>query len=203
NVVKAYRKARVTQSKDKRVRRGRSHSISSVAEDLFAEFLVLNDKTIEAVYVDQPISVAIGRKRKQFYPDIMIVRNEVIVSFVDIKLDIGWNRDGLTDLCKKHKATVQAVRGKECRLRDGVTKKMQHLKIADSLSYNVVMISRTNINAEILEKHEERITKLAPEVDLFILCDTGHPNNYVSSKNIIEELGVNDGVFKRLHKKLK
>jgi len=62
-IIRAYRNARevyednIVKGDITKVFRGRSHSISGVSEDLFANYLVSNDTAITAVYVDQPISV--------------------------------------------------------------------------------------------------------------------------------------------------
>lgn len=200
-IVEAYHAARVPAVAGDTVRRGRSRSISGIAEDLLAEYLVENDPTIEVVYVDQPIYVAATKKR--ITPDLVIVRNGTIHTFIDLKLDMGWNRDGLTDLCQAHKQSVQSVRGELARLRDGVTKELREVPVAPDLSYNVVMVSRTNINPETLSRHVKRIDELGPDVELFILCDTGHPNSYdAEPAQILETLSINEAEFARLRKKI-
>lgn len=202
SVVKAYIDARKPHRKNEKVRRGRSHSISSVVEDLLADYLVQNDETIDSIYVDQPVTVA--DKKITIYPDIMVVRNGVVTALIDVKLDIGWHRNGLTELATKHRDMAISLRGYSCRLRDGVTKEIRNLEISQTLSYNIVMISRTNINPLILQKHETDIKELSPIVDLFILCDTGHPNSYEGkAKEIVKGLSVNQEVFNQLQKKLK
>ncbi len=202
-IVEAYQEARVpvVSLGQSRVRRGRSRSISGIAEDLLAEYLVSNDDSIDLVYVDQPIAV-VGVKGN-IYPDILLVRNGVIDTLIDLKLDIGWNRDGLTDLCKKHKQTVKELRGKKAHLRDGLTKEVKELIVSKKLTYNVVVVSRTNINPDKMQEHEKQIAKLRPEVELFILCDTGHPNSYdMSPTEVLKTLSVNDKVLQRLLKKI-
>ncbi len=201
SIVKAYQAARKPYHKHERVRRGRSHSISSITEDLIAEFLATNDSSIDVIYVDQPIFIE--KIKKQLYPDITIVRDGVIESFIDIKMDIGWNRQGLTDLCKAHYKIIRSIKGSECRMRDGLTKDLRALKISKSISYNVVLISRTNISPKILHTHEEKKQKLNPDVELFVLCDTGHPNTYGKTpKEIVKGLSISKESFKRLKNKL-
>ena len=121
-VIRLYRSARRPKFINKKVSRGRSHSISSAVEDLFACYLASNIKC-DHIYTDQPISVP-GVDR-QVYPDLVIVRNNRIVALIDLKMDMGWNRGGLYTLCKKHYNRINKIRGKECRLREGVSKK-QH-----------------------------------------------------------------------------
>lgn len=76
NIIKLYQKSRETSFYNKKIKRGRSRSISSSAEDLFA--LYLADKIdCDFIFVDQPISV-IGHK-SQFYPDIVVIKNNNII----------------------------------------------------------------------------------------------------------------------------
>lgn len=200
-IVKAYQDARIPQQVDARIRRGRSHSISSVTEDLFAHFLISNDSTIDVVYVDQPIYFK--NAEKQIYPDIVIVRKNSIAGFIDIKMDLGWNRNGLFELCKKHYEMIKKIKGVECHLRDGETKQLRNLRVAENVSYNVVIISRTNINAALLESQLEQVRSFSPNLDVFVLCDKGHPNSYgIEPEKLVEELGINDKEFERLKTKL-
>ena len=67
------RKVMVGNREAKRVFRGRSRSISSIAEDLFAKLLFREFKLQRIyIFVDQPISLI--DKEKTFYPDIFICK---------------------------------------------------------------------------------------------------------------------------------
>ncbi|MCX6725063.1 MAG: hypothetical protein NTX80_00730 [Candidatus Saccharibacteria bacterium] len=54
-VIDSYVEARRSVFKDKKIHRGRSHTISSLAEDLLAYYLIKNDPNIEKIYVDQSV----------------------------------------------------------------------------------------------------------------------------------------------------
>lgn len=118
-IIELYQTARKPKFPNKKIKRGRSHSIASSSEDLFAHFLI-NKVKPDLIYVDQPISIE-GFKT-QNYPDISIVHNNVVTAFCDLKMDMGWDRAGLFDLCKKQNKWIGGVRGKKCKIRDGVTK---------------------------------------------------------------------------------
>lgn len=200
-IVEAYHDARLSKAPNKRVRRGRSHSISSITEDLIAGYLVSNDKTIDTIYVDQPLSIR--SKKKQIYPDLIIVRKGVIQAFIDVKMDLGWNRNGFFDLCSLHREIAKSVRGTECVIKDGITKQPVPLKISPTLSYNIIVISRTNISPRVLDEHIQKVSALQPDVDVFVLCDKNHPNAYgMEPKEIVKGLAVNESEFKRLLKKV-
>lgn len=201
-IAKTYQDARIPHQVDEKIRRGRSHSISSITEDLFAYYLICNDPSIELVLVDQPIYFK-GSK-KQVYPDITIVRNGIITAFLDLKMDIGWNRDGLVALCEKHREVVRIARGAECQIRDGVDKTLRTLKISDQVSYNVVLVSRTNINQALLDRQLEEARRLSPEVEIFVLCSKGHPNSYdLKPEQVVESLVIDGDAFRRLHEKIR
>lgn len=201
-IVKAYQDARIPHQVNEKIRRGRSHSISSITEDLFAYYLISNDPSIEMVYVDQPINLKSAKR--QIYPDVAIVRNGVLTAFIDLKMDIGWNRDGLFELCEKHQHSVQQARGTECQIRDGETKELRTLAISDDINYCVVMISRTNINPVTLDRQLEEVKVLSPDVEVFVLCTTGHPNAYgMEPEDIVEGLGIDVLEFERLKEKIK
>lgn len=203
NIIKAYQDARISRYGDAKILRGRSHSVSAVTEDLFASFLLRNDPAIDMIYVDQPMrfeSVA-----KQIYPDIVIVKDGVITAFVDIKMDLGWKRDGLYDLCKKHQEIILRVKGVEAHLKDGRTKKSISLRTSQNVSYNVVIVSRTNIGAARLRNQLQQIESLKPDVDVFVLCDSRKPlNSYaiVEPGMLVDALELNPIEFERLKKKL-
>lgn len=199
-IVEAYQNARNSCCIDKRIRRGRSHSVSSISEDLFAFYLVENHPSINTIYVDQPITPA---SKKTFYPDLSIVRNDTIESFVDIKMDLGWNRNGFHTLCKKHALKVHELRGTKCRLRDGVTKEERILTLSNSLSYYIVVVARSNISPKALDEQLNQINDLAPSVEVFFLCNSGHPNTYSKKpEEVLKGLDINLLEFERLNIKL-
>lgn len=202
-VTRMYHDARMPLYPDKNIKRGRSHSISSIAEDLFAHYLVSNGKNIEAIYVDQPMTISSAGSKISIYPDITIVKNGAISAFLDLKMDLGWKRHGLVDLCKKHRDLVVKVRGAGCSFRDGQTKTSRTVKVSEHASYSVVIISGTNINPELLKTQLEQVEALRPDVEVFVLCKKGHLNSYgVAPEELEEKLGIDDTEFYRLTKRL-
>lgn len=199
-VVTAYQNARVPQYVDEKVSRGRSHAVSSIVEDLFAYYLIANSSSINKIYVDQPISLSI---KKRIYPDIVVVKDNMIVAFIDLKMDIGWNRSGLYDLCKKHSDIIEAIRGTECSLRDGSTKETRHYTISDDLTYSIVIVSSTNISPIKLEEQLKLSRVLEPSVEVVVLCKKGRPNTYGTNPDeVIKTLDIDYGAFDKILKKV-
>lgn len=204
NIVIEYRKARIPIVKNKKINRGRSRSISSISEDLFANYLISNDKKIDQIYVDQ--SIYIKKLQKAIYPDIVIVRNNTITSLLDLKMDLGWNRKGLVDLCKKHGRTVKKARGTVCKISERATENSTELQISETINYGIVIISKRNsgsaLNEQIMEAKE-----IQPDINVYLLCrnDRKHPNDYdkkISPKKLVKLLDPDIDSFNLIFRNL-
>ncbi len=201
-IIRLYQDARVSKYADSKISRGRSHSISSVVEDLFASYLILNDKEIDKILVDQPVFI-VGTK-STFYPDITVVRNGKITAFFDLKMDLGWNRDGLSSLCEKDKELVEAIRSKSCTFKDGSTKERGTYEISDSAVYDIVIISDQNIAKPKLEAQLSEVDALSDFVKVHILSQNEHPNTYgLEPAELLEKIEVNINAFIELAGRIK
>lgn len=199
-IIKLYHSARKPKFINKKISRGRSHSISSSAEDLFAYYLSGHIKC-DHIYIDQPINVP--SFNNPICPDLVVVRNNRIIAFIDLKMDIGWNRKGLYFLCKKHHSKLDSIKGKQCKLKEGTSKK-DYSYIADrKLSYNIVLISNQNVNSRILEGQITQSKSLNPNVEVFVLTEKEHPNTYgIKIEDLMKKIKINNDQFKKLIKKL-
>ena len=177
-VATLYENASKTTNNNVKIRRGRSRSISAEAEDLFAELLVMNDQSIEMIRVDQPITIPTdllpNKKSFQVYPDIVIIKNEHIKALIDLKMDLGWNRDGLIDTCKKHEQTVRLAQGGFGKLKDGQTKAKQEIRFSEDLTYSVVIVSATNINSDKLAHQVSNSNLISERIHTYILLSLIH-----------------------------
>lgn len=199
-IITLYRTARKPKFLSKKIKRGRSHYIASPTEDLFAYFLI-NKVKPDLIYIDQPISVD-GFKAPKC-PDISIVHDNVITGFCDLKMDMGWKRAGLFDLCREHNEWIKSVRGKKCKIRDGITKIDSFYRISKKVTYNTVLVSDKNINQSLLNKQLKNSEKFNPEVEVFVLTSGKHLNTYgISIENLMEKITIDKNAFKRLIKKL-
>ncbi len=183
NIVKLYSEARYSKFPEGKIHRGRSHSISSSTEDLFAKYLV-GKVSVDKIFVDQPITIR--EIKKTIYPDVTLEYKAEIIAFFDIKMDLGWNRDGLYDLCLNQYNLLNKIRGKNCKIRDGITKEDSEHVISNNISMNIVLISDQNINNKKLSTQIEKIKRLAPAVDVFVLTSGVHPNEYRKNNKTME-----------------
>ena len=198
NVIKNYRLARTSKFPDKKISRGRSHSISSSVEDLFANFLIKNIGC-DKILIDQPLSIE-GVK-KIIYPDITVIKNGHIVGFFDLKMDMGWNRDGLFELCKNNFDLVTLIGGRNCKLKNGEDKKISNFSINKECFYNIVIVNDGNIKSGKLENQIDGISKFISRVNVFILTSGKHLNTYnITANELMKEIKVRYDSFNKILK---
>ena len=195
-VIKLYQSAREPKFVNQKISRGRSRSTSSLAEDLFAHFLS-GQIECDHIYIDQPISIDVFKN--PIYPDLVIVRNKRITTFIDFKMDMGRNRNGLYDLCKKQYDRLKKVRGKECKLKEGISKKEHFYIIDKKATFSVVIFTDRNINPNLLKSQVQKSLDLKPDLEIFILTSREHPNKYhISPEDLIQKMEIRDDEFKKL-----
>jgi hypothetical protein len=199
-ICELYKEARKPKFRDNKILRGRSHSISSSAEDLLALFLVKNINP-DLLYIDQPISVE-GIKGVK-YPDIIIVNNGEVTNFCDLKMDMGWNRSGLYGLCEEQFNWIKTVRGKTCRIKDGISKKISYYKISADATNNIIVVSDQNSNKS-LYNQIEKTKKMNPVSEVFLLTSGKHLNSYkISVGELVKEINIKNEEFEKLIEKLR
>ncbi len=202
HVINTYRDARRTKFANNKIFRGRSHSISSIIEDLFAHYLTQNIEC-DQIYIDQPLKIE-GIKGRNIYPDLVIIKDDKIIALLDLKMDLGWKRRELFNLAKKYSNLIKNIRNKKVSLKIGETKERRDFKVSNKITYDIVIISDTNINKELLEKQLKQIEKLKPKIDVFILTKGKHPNSYnLPIQSLLSQIIVNKADFDRMFRKLK
>ena len=184
------RKIRVGNREAKRVIRGRSRSISSIAEDLFAKLLWQEFKSKKIyIFVDQPISLE--GKGKTFYPDIVICKfinkdEYEIFNMIDLKLDIGWHRNSffkevkkLTSICNGMKR-AKGLKGKIGNVEDESKPRIK-FKINSKATYDVVLISSRNSG-----KNENKLISASNDKksNIWVLSTSGSLNQYEFKREI-------------------
>jgi hypothetical protein len=200
NIIRLYHNARKPVFANPKIRRGRSHSVASAAEDFFALFLAEKIKC-DLLYVDQPISFD-GYKAR-FYPDIVVIKSKQVIALCDLKMDLGWKRNSLYDFCKRHAKLLAKIRGKKCKIRDGITKEDKFYLVSKKASLNVVIITDQNINSKILKTHLKKIKPFSRLVRVFILSQGEHPNAYnISVPKLLKKITINKLAFSSLIKTL-
>lgn len=203
-IIHLYHDARLPTYIDERISRGRSRSISSIVEDLFAYYLLINNPSIDQILVDQHIKVA---GQKVFYPDISVVRNGVITAFFDLKMDLGFMRDKLSKLCEDDANFLKNIQGKQCTFNDGKNKDSSELTISENAIYDIVVISNQNISESQLKEQTDAVKadpKLFKNVEIHILTGDKHPNEYgIEPNKLMELIKINKESFDEIESRAK
>lgn len=175
-----------TKSTKNNIRRGTSHSISSISEDIFAKYcadLLPSNKEIE-IWVDPQISFTIaglknksGKRPLLFRPDICIIKNNIVKKVFDIKTDLGYKRTKIVEQAGEFKNITNKIIGKPATIRDGQDKKVKNIKIAKGLKKYIVVLSSGNSSAEELNDAKSKI-KTLHNILLFCLTQGDHLNSY-------------------------
>lgn len=203
-IINEYEKARIPIVDDEKIKRGRSRSVSAITEDIFADFLISNKVSIDQILIDQPFSIPttlpIKRNFCQIYPDITIIRQNRIDLFIDLKMDLGWNRDGMLSICEKHFKTVKLAAGKSISTKDGVSKQPLTYEVSEDIAYCIVIISGLNINQDKLREQLHSAKSFMPIVEVFVLSYGEYLNTY--SDEVLDKLKINYEAFNRLFQRL-
>tara|TARA_Y100001954_G_scaffold234121_1_gene288859 strand:- start:53218 stop:53913 length:696 start_codon:yes stop_codon:yes gene_type:complete len=176
-IIDLYEEARSPHYASKRIVRGTSSCISSATEDLFADYFADKFKDVE-IYVNQCFTQ--GRKRVQ--PDIALVKDDVVFSIIEIKQDIGWNRNQDEGVAK-NRDLVLGLRGQQRNLPNKYSKEEnKKVTFVDDLMRNVILVSDGNMSANRLQQNQ-RVFKSLRDTHRFLFLTTGkpHPNAYEMS----------------------
>jgi hypothetical protein len=171
-----YQEAKLPRYYHPEIHRGRSHSIASITEDLVAAFIAFNLTKKYTIYIDQPITIhAIN---KTVYPDIAICQDGEIMNIIDVKMDLGWIRNGLESICKENNMFLKSIRNKDGNIKDGINKIRKSVIISRNLKYYMLIVSGCNITIRNLEEQIEKAKKYEPDVLCYVLSGGEHPNAY-------------------------
>ena len=181
------------------IERGRSRTISGIAEDYFAELLYKEiDKDGLHFFVDQPL---VGGTHK-VYPDVIIARPHATKSYyfdilymLDLKMDVGYHRDItagkrptltyiekagnlLKDLALLRDAPELSTKsGSKKKSKTDRSAPRYYFSMHPQSSYDEVII--TSKNAGNRAKEKELIERAKdPDCNIWVLSTGDHPNEY-------------------------
>ncbi|CAM4236158.1 Restriction endonuclease [Zobellia roscoffensis] len=138
-----------------KIKRGMAHVMSGYLEDLFALFIAkkINNPELE-FFVDKVTSIRfeINEKAKSFKPDLMIIENNVMTHYFDLKTNLGWNRNAENYLINKNEL-IKKLKGRNAWIRDKQDKTIKDIKIAEDLKYHMVIVFGGNINPAMMSNN--------------------------------------------------
>lgn len=174
--VNLYRCARELAVPCQKVTRARARSVSSDLEELVAAYIAVNAKNELHIYVDQPVSIGEG---KVAYPDLVVLdlKSKTVVSIVDVKTDIGWNRDGMRGMCEKL-SRIRLALTTQGTVKLGPEPKLRvPYGISANLSCHLVIGALVN-SGNALQTTEARKIAEDSNVQVYVLIEDKHPNQY-------------------------
>ena len=191
-LISLYRQAREPVFYHPSLARGRSHSISSQAEDLFGLFLAMNTPRRCKFYIDQAMQFG----EKKYYPDVVIQETSgTIYDLVDLKTDIGWSRKALPGLCQRWDERLRQVKGTGTYFNDGRTKKEIRGNFAEDIILHIVIL--TAANGGNLAAQIKQLPKY-DHVQVYLMADGKHPNTYgIKPTDLLAKMGVVQAEFDR------
>ncbi len=203
-IVESYVKSRNCLYSHHNITRGTSHCISSEIEDLFAYYIATNFDNNYRVYVDQPITCNINSSKKTIRFDLLLANSKnVVINAIELKMDLGRNRDGFISYCIKRGNEVKALQGKKVSSKKGVTKACINLKISAEMKWRVVIVSDKNISKEKMEniiKNSKNLNNL----EVYVLTSKTHPNVYnMKIEDAMKKIEIREEEFIRLKQNLR
>ncbi len=195
-ISKLYLKARDTVCSHKRILRGESHSISSQSEDLFALLLASYLKE-ELLYVNQQLSIVdeSGCCVCKSKPDVLIMKDDIALNFIDLKMDLGYNRKKFADFCIQKQEIMKIIHEQSFKTKNGKTKEVLHGVIDKKCKYHIPVITDCNIDKKNLQIIIDTVENLE-FVEIYFLTSGKHLNNY--DADMLDGVEINYLEFKRL-----
>ena len=196
SVIDLYVEARKSKFPSDKIIRARSHTTSSVVEDLMAYFF---SNLIDAdIIIDKSFSVQFENKRKTIYPDIAIKRGNIITSFFDIKMDLGWKRHEFPDYCIGKSRMIKEIRGQVVNFGK------KQVLLNEKLKYEIIIVSQLNITEKMLSRNMKIIKEanIDKEVPIYFLTNKVHPN-YRDSEYTKSNIEINHEQLDKLREQIK
>ena len=175
--------------------RGRSHTGSSQCEDIFAQVLAYKLKDVKCVHIDYNLKYKFDPKEraKLVFPDITLIKEDGWVSdLIDMKLDTGWNREGMKTLFEKNEQDLKGLRsfakkqnGLDATKEDKTSGRPScccpKLIIDEQTRFHVVVVTESN-GGDFGKKREVSKDYQDKGMFLYSLSSGKHLNNYSDKK---------------------
>jgi len=136
-------------------------------------------------------------------PDNAIVKNNKIVALVDLKMDMGYNRNGLVNLCVEKNARLQHLRGKLGKINKGKSKDESEVVFSENLISFIAIITNKNSGKK-LDEYLNSVSIYEPDVCTYVLTRGLHPNSYKMTEEAnFKGLKIERDAFKLILEKLR
>ncbi|MDD5208934.1 MAG: hypothetical protein PHV36_06085 [Elusimicrobiales bacterium] len=202
SVVDAYRAARIPIVPHPKISRGESRSIASEIEDRLAHYLITSIPGLDHIFINQTLTSIHKGTDARIKPDLVVCLDGKIRLLIDLKMDLGYNRNGFPDSIKKADAIAAEFQGQTVSMWQKVGHKRKRLEktFSDNLKYVFFVISDQNINPKLFAAAGLAASQLK-NTALLVLLPGIHPNEYGKSraeaiKDVMEH--IDPSVFSKL-----
>ncbi|MEM7373900.1 MAG: hypothetical protein AAF587_35085 [Bacteroidota bacterium] len=195
-IDQAYKEANEVKepSSEYQIQRGRSHTISSYAEDLFALYIaeMLENSELN-FWVDLAFRVKLDswKKAKAFNPDLGIIHKGELTHYFDIKMNLGFQRN-LTQYLVNKNQFVEKIRGQNGYYLNNKKEECQ-IQFSPEIVYQLVILFGWNVSRKQMAQNLKLAGEL-PFVEAYVLFQV--PQGMKHPEVSVEE-------FARLHQKSK
>ncbi len=180
NIRKEYLNAGEAKIPGKNIIRGTNHTISSIAEDLFAKYVSDIVGSKYEVWIDPQITIPnlrneTGKRALLFRPDVCIVQKKSlrINMLFDLKMDLGYKRKEFLNQVKHRVSKLNEIKKEKAKCS---IKQNMELSFAKELIWNYIIISSGNISEKDMEPIANYFNN-TKEVNIFKLSNGNHLND--------------------------
>lgn len=121
-------------------------------------------------------------------PDVLVMKDDRALNFIDLKMDLGYNRKKFVDFCTQKDNLMKVLHGKKFRTKDGKTKELLYGVIDKRCKYHILVISDCNIDKKNLKAIIDTVENLE-FVEIYFLTSGKNLNNY--DADMLEEVKIN------------
>ena len=123
----------------KNVQRLSRRSIAEIAEDMFAKYLY---ETLE----DREVRIYVNGNLKGMKPDIIVVKNNVVIAIVELKINFGWCRNIFDPLeNNQYKYKERSIIPKRIEEYQSLKEKIIHFKIKKNESLELLVSKHSKV----------------------------------------------------------
>jgi hypothetical protein len=198
-LISRYHEARKPIFEHSNIQRGRSRSISGEAEDLLAFFIAENLNRNYKYFIDQPLTT----RRIKIYPDILILNRMKCHNLIDVKMDLGWNRNRFISFCNKKSKLLQKLSNQPGKFKTNHEENEFRFHFGKYVGYHIVIISNKNITENKFNFNYSKANRIKG-IRVYALTGNIHPNEHgMNKKQKMKQIKINNDQFTKLLKNLR
>lgn len=202
DIIHFYQQARVPLFRHKKIFRGESRIISTITEDRFAFLLAEFIPSASKILVSPVLRFQIGRRWEKFKPDICVLKKNQVVAFLDLKMDLGFNREFLNFVRRKEKF-IKQITGLKAKVKIKKPFTEFEVTVPRFLKYGYVVISDKNIACKDMAFIKQGFPKFKKS-ELYVLTSgSGLRDEGLTPAKILDRISIHNDEFNELLHKIR